>query len=112
MVLLATLDVIGTLECEDEDRLMAKREIPRIDELAGYVSTERARTLLGGVSEARVRQLVMDGALNAGRWAGHSLMIRESSIQKYLRRHPVPENRPGPKAKPSSSDTASDTSDD
>lgn len=58
-------------------------DIPRIDELGGYVSMARAMELTG-YSTAAVRVLATSGAIKAAKWDDRTIIFHRRSLERYL----------------------------
>jgi hypothetical protein len=60
-------------------------EIPKIDEIAGYVNQERAMSTMGITSSAYLAELVRKGVIQAVEWNSRTLMYDKRSVEKYRR---------------------------
>lgn len=53
--------------------------------IQGHLTTQEAADLLG-LTSSRIRQMIIDGTLKGERVGGKTLLIRQSSIERYQRK--------------------------
>ena len=69
--------------------MASDEQIERVDELAGWITPQKAAEVLG-VDASLIRRLAEQQAIVARRWSGRALMINQESLHHYLaqRRRP------------------------
>jgi hypothetical protein len=67
----------------------------QLSELDGFVTPAKAGEMLG-VSEARIRQLILAKALRHVRWGKYGLMVWRASVEQYLANRSPGHAKPGP----------------
>lgn len=58
-----------------------------IDEIAGFITTKLAASILG-VNRERVIQLIREGRVRAKMWSGDVYMVERASVEHYKATNP------------------------
>lgn len=76
---------MGKEEAIERKRTRIPVNVPWVDELAGYVTRERAMNIMGLTSAGYLLQLVQDGKVQAVRLDSRTLLYDRRSVERFHR---------------------------